>query len=92
MKFSTVAFTIATFLATSTWAAPAETTASENKVSNMPEGISGAVVGPDGTFLAETSDDCGANSCHGFGGDDLCNDRCKHCRYKRGSCCGNLWQ
>ncbi|KAI9924207.1 hypothetical protein MW887_007157 [Aspergillus wentii] len=37
---------------------------------------------------------CGAaGSCRGFGGGDLCNDRCKKCegtsgKYKRGKCCG----
>jgi hypothetical protein len=37
---------------------------------------------------------CGAaGSCKGFGGGDLCNDRCKKCtgtsgHYSRGACCG----
>nr|BAD13414.1 anti-biotic-peptide 1 [Rhizopus microsporus var. oligosporus] len=41
---------------------------------------------------------CGAEgSCHGFGGGELCNDRCKRCsgptgKYKRGACCGTLKQ
>lgn len=74
MKFSTVAFMIAAFSATSSWAAPAETSTSENTVANMPEGISGALVGADGTFLAESSKDCGAGSCI-FHDSELCNDR-----------------
>ena len=37
---------------------------------------------------------CGAEgSCHGLGGSELCNDRCKRCTgpsgpYTRGDCCG----
>lgn len=32
------------------------------------------------------------DSCHGTGGGDLCNDRCKSCGYNRGECGGTLWQ
>lgn len=44
-------------------------------IAGMPDGVSGAVVGPDGSFLTSTTQACGENSCHGFGGGDLCNDR-----------------
>lgn len=32
------------------------------------------------------------DSCQGLGGGDLCNDRCKACKYNRGECGGSLWQ
>jgi hypothetical protein len=42
----------------------------------------------------QAAEACGASgSCHGFGGEELCHDRCKHCYgpsgyYHRGNCCG----
>ncbi|KAJ2962564.1 hypothetical protein NQZ79_g2417 [Umbelopsis isabellina] len=45
-------------------------------------------------YTAIEKRDCGAaGSCHGLGGHELCNDRCKRCsgptgKYHRGACCG----
>lgn len=75
MHFHTLTVTMTAFLAAVSHAAPKEAAAAEVMISNMPAGISGAIVGPENTFLAESADDCGANSCHGAGGGDLCNDR-----------------
>ncbi|KAM3581040.1 hypothetical protein VKS41_006485 [Umbelopsis sp. WA50703] len=49
-------------------------------------------------YMSIEKRDCGAaGSCAGFGGEELCNDRCKRCsgptgKYRRGACCGFLDQ
>jgi len=60
--------------------------------------FNGVTANPAGApaFVAENLASCGAaGSCEGFGGADLCNDRCKRCSgttgpYDRGDCCGFL--